>query len=94
MATRCDALQVGQTVHVEELDYGFRLTVLDPSQPGHAVLAVEPEYVLLGLDEPELLFAYRRKVYKELICDKRDKPMKRRRLKALKRQEQNGLCAL
>jgi hypothetical protein len=32
MAARGNALQVGQTVHVEELDYGFRLTVLDQSQ--------------------------------------------------------------
>jgi len=54
MAARGNALQVGQTVHVEELDYGFRLTVLDPSQPGHSVLAVEPEYVLLGLGDGTL----------------------------------------
>jgi hypothetical protein len=45
---------------------------------------------LFGEDR-ELLFAYRRKVYKELICDERDKPMVRRRLKSLKREEQGGI---
>jgi hypothetical protein len=42
----------------------------------------------------ELLFALRRKVYKELVYDERDKPMVRRRLKAQKRQQQGGLCAI
>jgi len=42
--------------------------------------------------DPDLLFAFRRKVYKELTYDERDKPMVRRRLKELKRKEQNGLC--
>jgi len=43
--------------------------------------------------DPDLLFAYRRKVYKELTYDERDKPLLRRQLKALKRGEQQGLCA-
>jgi hypothetical protein len=45
----------------------------------------------LAGEDRDLLFAYRRKVYKELIYDERDKPMVRRRLKALKREEQGGL---
>jgi hypothetical protein len=44
--------------------------------------------------DAELLFAYRRKIYKELTYDERSKPMERRRLKELKRREQNGLCPL
>lgn len=48
---------------------------------------------LSGADR-ELLFAYRRKVYKELTYDERGKPMDRRRLKAEKRKAQGGLCAL
>jgi hypothetical protein len=40
----------------------------------------------------DLLFAYRRKIYKELTYDERDKPMVRRQLKALKRREQGGIC--
>jgi hypothetical protein len=51
MAADHNALQVGQTVHIEELDHGFRLTVLGPSQGGHAVIAVEPDYVVLGCED-------------------------------------------
>lgn len=40
----------------------------------------------------DLLFAYRRKIYKELIYDERDKPMVRRRLKKEKHREQGGIC--
>ncbi len=46
----------------------------------------------LSAGDPDLLFAYRRKVYKELTYDERDKPMVRRQLKALKRGEQKGIC--
>lgn len=44
--------------------------------------------------DKELLFAYRRKVYKELMHDERSRPMVRRRLKQLKMKEQEGLCPL
>ena len=44
--------------------------------------------------DPELLFAYRRKIYKELSYDERSKPMDRRKLKAQKRRDQGGLCPL
>lgn len=48
----------------------------------------------LADDDQELLFAYRRKIYKELTYDERGKPMHRRRLKQLKRTEQEGLCTI
>jgi hypothetical protein len=44
--------------------------------------------------DKELLFAYRRKVCKELMHDERSKPMARRRLKQLKMKEQEGFCPL
>ena len=44
--------------------------------------------------DKELLFAFRRKVYKELMHDERSKPMVRRRLKLLKMKEQEGVCPL
>ena len=44
--------------------------------------------------DPELLFALRRKVAKELVYDERDKPMARRALKVRMRKLQNGLCPL
>ena len=48
----------------------------------------------LSQDDVDLLFAYRRKVYKELTYDERSKPMVRRKLKFLKRTQQLGLCAI
>jgi ribosomal protein L44E len=41
-----------------------------------------------------LLWALRRKLYKELTYDERGKPMFRRQLKTLKRVKQGGKCAL
>jgi len=42
----------------------------------------------------ELAWALRRKVYKELIYDERSKPGHRRKLKALKREQQEGICPI
>lgn len=42
----------------------------------------------------DLLFAFRRKVYKELTYDERSKPTVRRKLKNDKWKEQKGLCAI
>jgi UTP:GlnB (protein PII) uridylyltransferase len=44
--------------------------------------------------DAELLFAFRRKIAKELTYDERNKPMFRRKLKIQKRKEQKGACAL
>jgi hypothetical protein len=46
----------------------------------------------LSADDPLLLFAYRRKVVKELGYDERGKPGARAKLKALKWGQQNGAC--
>lgn len=48
---------------------------------------------LSGGDE-DLLWALRRKLFKELMYDERGKPMQRRRLKDLKRAEQDNKCAV
>lgn len=47
----------------------------------------------MAAGDPLLLFAYRRKVAKELGYDERGKPEIRARLKALKWGQQNGKCA-
>ena len=47
----------------------------------------------LAGDDPELLFAYRRKIAKELGYDERGKPMHRRLIKAQKFVLQKGKCA-
>lgn len=48
----------------------------------------------LAGDNKELLFAYRRKIYKELGYDERSKPAARRALKDKKWKEQRGLCSI
>ena len=48
----------------------------------------------LSAEDKDLLFAYRRKVYKELTYDERSGPTARRKLKLLKRKEQSNLCSI
>lgn len=47
----------------------------------------------LAGEDRALLFAYRRKIAKELIYDERGKPMLRKVLKLKKMLSQNGICA-
>ena len=55
---------------------------------------IRSELIVLSNGNADLLFAYRRKIYKELTYDERSKPMVRKKLKELKRKQQRGLCAL
>jgi hypothetical protein len=55
---------------------------------------VRKRLIDLAAGDADLHFAFRRKIYKELTYDERDKPMVRRKLKADKRREQNGNCPL
>jgi UTP:GlnB (protein PII) uridylyltransferase len=48
----------------------------------------------LSRDDPELLFAYRRKLAKELQYDERSKPTQRKSLKRRKLISQDGKCAI
>ena len=48
----------------------------------------------LAGSDAELLFAYRRKIAKELQYDERSSPKVRRKLKAEKRKAQGGICPL
>jgi hypothetical protein len=47
----------------------------------------------LAAGDTNLLFAYRRKIYKELIYLERGKPMTRRKIKLQKFDQQSGGCA-
>ena len=40
-------LQVGQTVRVDEVAWGYQLTPLPPETPGHRVEAVGTDFVVL-----------------------------------------------
>lgn len=50
--------------------------------------------VTLSGNDRDLLFAYRRKLSKELVYDERSKPMDRRALKKKMAKKQDGLCAV
>jgi hypothetical protein len=71
-----------------------RLTTEELAQANGALAAIRERLIELADNDPDLLFAYRRKIYKELMYDERDKPMVRRKLKDAKRQDQNGICPL
>lgn len=61
----------------------------------NALLAdVRAQLERLSGGDKELLFAFRRKIFKELTYDERSKPMVRRKLKDQKWKEQRGLCAI
>jgi len=47
----------------------------------------------LAENDPSLLFAYRRKIAKELVYDERGKPGQRNKVKAIKWGLQSGKCA-
>lgn len=55
---------------------------------------IREELVRLSADDIHLLFAYRRKVAKELGYDERGKPMHRKILKLKKMVEQSNKCAI
>jgi hypothetical protein len=56
--------------------------------------SVRQRLLKLAEGDGDLLFAYRRKVYKELSYDERGKPAKRKQLKRRKWREQGGVCPL
>lgn len=71
-----------------------RLTAQELTEAKRLLDTVRARLLELAADDAGLLFAYRRKVYKELVYDERGSPMFRRRLKAVKRKEQEGICPL
>ena len=48
MPARGGQLQVGQTVALENAKFGCRIAVLEPGSPGHRVVAVGPDHVVLA----------------------------------------------
>jgi hypothetical protein len=69
-----------------------RLTTEELVRANPLLETIRQHLLELAGGDDDLHFAYRRKVYKELTYDERDKPIVRRRLKALKRKEQGGIC--
>ena len=71
-----------------------RLTLEELNQARKFLDEIRCKLKDLSSGDRELLFAYRRKIYKELVHDERKKPMVRRALKVKKRKEQGGLCTI
>lgn len=71
-----------------------QLTPDELQQANSLLTEIRQKLEALSGRDKELLFAYRRKVYKEITYDERSKPMVRRKLKDEKWREQRGLCAL
>jgi len=55
---------------------------------------VKKEIEKLAQNDPEVVFAFRRKVYKELMYEKRGKPVERKKLKEKMWKKQKGICPL
>ena len=71
-----------------------RNLTLDQLKHANELLAdVRTRLTQLSAGDPLLLFAYRRKIAKELGYDERGKPGARKQLKALKWGQQGGTCA-
>lgn len=72
-----------------------RILSADELQIARALLDETREKLrALSGEDKELLFAYRRKLSKELTYDERTKPIARRKLKDQKWKQQRGLCAV
>ena len=71
-----------------------RLSPLELAKANALLVDIRARLETLSSGDFELLFAYRRKVFKELTYDERSKPSVRRKLKDDKWKQQRGLCAL
>jgi hypothetical protein len=69
------------------------LTPDELKQASELLAEIRQRLITLAAGDPLLLFAYRRKVAKELGYDERGKPGVRKQLKALKWGQQQGKCA-
>lgn len=71
-----------------------RLTALELKEANKLLKEIRVKLDKLSGKNSNLLFAYRRKVAKELGYDERGNPMHRRKIKAQKRAEQKDKCPL
>lgn len=71
-----------------------RLSEAELAVANKLLSSIRKRLATLSAGDPDLLFALRRKVAKELTYDERDKPMVRRALKRRMRKLQDGICPL
>lgn len=61
----------------------------------HSLLdKIREEIKVLASNDPKLIFAFRKKIRKELTYDERSKPSVRKKLKELMWKKQKGVCTL
>jgi len=71
-----------------------QLTATELEKANELLADIRSKLEAMSCSDKDLLFAYRRKIFKELGYDERSKPMVRRKLKDQKWKEQRGLCAI
>lgn len=71
-----------------------RLSASELEQANAILELVRAQLDSVSCGDGALRWALRRKLYKELTYDERGKPMHRRRLKKVKREQQRGLCPI
>ena len=69
-----------------------RLSESELEQAWKLIEEVKDKLQALAQGDPRRLFAFRRKVYKELVYEERSTPMKRRALRARLHTAQGGVC--
>jgi RNA polymerase-binding transcription factor DksA len=69
-----------------------RLTEVEVQKANDLLAQIRNKINELASDDPELRFAYRRRLIVKLTHDERGTPAQRNKLKALKRIEQKGIC--
>ena len=71
-----------------------QLTAAELKQANALLDEIRDRLERLSAGDPALLFAFRRKVFKELTYDERSSPTERNKLKARKMVDQRGLCTI
>lgn len=71
-----------------------RLNETQLKQAHKLIARIRKEIKTLAKNNPEAIFAFRRKIYKELMYDERGKPAKRKKLKSKMRKKQKGICSI
>lgn len=64
------------------------------TQAHRLIAKIKKEIETLGKNNPQAIFAFRRKIYKELMYDERSKPRERKKLKDKMWKKQKGICLL
>ena len=71
-----------------------QLNEIQLKQAHKLIAKIRKEIETLAKNNSKAVFAFRRKIYKELIYDERNRPMERKKLKDIMWKKQKGICRL